>query len=116
MMQSDVYFVGSTFLNFSQICPSNSPGLLNALVPGTPNCKIWPNASWDGMYADGCPFQMYSISGAINITKEGGYSFCTTSSEGYIERLLFFDTSIFFDDDNLAFLQIKSVHRWNQSR
>ena len=83
--QSDVYFVGSTFLNFSQVGPDNGQGLLNVLVPGSPDCRVLPNGGGDGLIGvDGqnCPFQMYSISGAINILQSGGYTFCTTSAEG----------------------------------
>jgi hypothetical protein len=82
VLQSDIYFVGSTALNFSQVGPANGKGLLSNLVPGTPNCRILLNSSWNGLYADRCPFQMYSISGAINVSRAGGYSFCTSSAEG----------------------------------
>ena len=83
-IQSDVHFVGWSLLNTTSIGPPGGQGLLKQLVPGTPDCR--PEPAGDGLIGvDGqnCPFQMYSVSGTINITLVGSYTFCSTSTDGY---------------------------------
>ena len=84
LFQSDVHYVGWTLLKNSSLGTTGAQGLLKQLVPGTPDCR--PEPAGDGLIGvDGqnCPFQMYSVSGTINITLVGSYTFCSTSTDGY---------------------------------
>lgn len=81
--QSDVHFVGHTHLDSLVIGPPGGQGLLNLLVPGTPDCRAPPlGDGLVGVDGQNCPFQMYSVLGSFNISQGGSYSFCVTSSDG----------------------------------
>lgn len=76
--------MGQKVLSSAVIGPQDGKGLLKQLVPGTPDCRGLPVG--DGLVgADGenCPFQMYSMGGAFNISQGGMYSICSTSAAGY---------------------------------
>ena len=89
-----MHYVGQTVLNTTRIGPPDGQGVLKKLVPGTPDCRALP--AGDGLIGvDGqdCPFQMYTIGGAFNISQGGTYTFCSTSAAGYakiFERICVF--------------------------
>ena len=83
MTQSDVHYVGQTTINGTVIGPLNDYGLLKLLVPGTPDCRAPPAGDGlIGVEGQNCPYQMYTISGMLEIFNAGPYTFCTTSSYG----------------------------------
>ena len=78
-----MHYVGQTTLASIYVGPSNGQGLLKLLVPGSPDCRTLPiGDGLIGVEGQNCPFQMYTISGVLVITKAGRYTFCTTSADG----------------------------------
>ena len=52
---------------------------------GGPDCRAQPvGDGLIGVDGQNCPFQMYSVFGSFNVSRGGAYSFCLTSSDGYI--------------------------------
>lgn len=84
LLQSNIRYVGQILLNSTEIGPPDGQGLLNQLVPGTPDCRALPlGDGLVGVDGQNCPFQMYTIGGTFNISQGGLYSVCSTSAAGY---------------------------------
>lgn len=82
--QSDIHYVGQALLKSAVIGPPDGHGLLKTLVPGTPDCRGMPvGDGLIGVDGQNCPFQMYAILGAFNISRGGQYTLCSTSADGY---------------------------------
>lgn len=81
--QSNIHYVGQTLINKTEIGPVNGMGILKMLVPGTPDCRDSPLGDGQvGVDGQNCPFQMYTMHGAFNISQPGNYTFCTLSADG----------------------------------
>ena len=84
-----MYYVGQTMLPTAYVGPANGQGSLKLLVPGSPDCRARPvGDGLIGVEGQNCPFQMYTLSGVLLISKAGSYIFCTTSADGYALALL----------------------------